>query len=105
MEDEEYQYKLEEYIASGVVELVGMDEDGELIYRITDKAETEAPELWASHREYVDNGLIALFEKGLIAVEYDENLEAIISLSPEGYEEAKQLGLIDFDMDQDIPND
>jgi hypothetical protein len=105
MDDEEYQDRLNEYIASGVVELVGMDEDGELIYSITDKAETEAPELWASHREYVDDALVGLFEKGLITVEYDENLEAILSLGPEGYEEAKKLGLIDFDMDEDIPND
>jgi len=105
MDEEEYDDRLEYYISIGAVDLVGVDEDGEIIYQITDIAETEAPELWESHKRYIDEALIDLYEKGLISVEYDDNLEAIISLSPEGYEEARQKGLIDFDMDQDIPND
>ena len=104
MNEEDYNSKLDYYISIGVIELVGVDEDGEIIYQIMDKAEKEAPELWESHKEYVDQGLIELFEKGLITVEYDDNLEAMISLSSEGYKEAKQLGLIDFEIDKEIPD-
>ena len=52
--DEEFEEKIDYYMSIGVVELVGVDEDGEIVYEITDKAETEAPELWAAHIEYVD---------------------------------------------------
>jgi hypothetical protein len=37
-------------------------------------------------------------------VEYDENLEATLHLSPEGQRLAKQMGLIEMDF-PDIPND
>ena len=46
-----------------------------------------------------------LYEKGLAHIEYNEDLEAIISLSPEGQKLAKEMGLIEMDLDQDIPND
>ena len=99
--DEEFEEKLDYYLSIGVVELVGVDEDGEIIYEITEKAETEAPELWAAHRDYVDQALLDLYDKGLITVEYNENLEALINMTPEGYEAARELGLLDFDEDEE----
>lgn len=98
--------KLAHYIEIGAVELAGMDEDGEFIFQITPKAEEVAPELWESHRQHVDRSLVDLYERGLISVTYDDNLEALIEITPEGREAARQLGLIEIDMnDQDIPND
>jgi hypothetical protein len=98
--------KLEYYIEIGAIELVGMDENGEIIYEITEAAEHLAPELWQSHIDYVDSQLLDLYEKGLLSVEYDENLEASISLTEDGYRIAKEHGLIQIDMDdEDIPND
>ena len=42
----------------------------------------------------------------LIKVEYNENLEAMISMSDEGLRLAKEFGIIPIDMDTfDIPND
>lgn len=99
--DEDFGDRLDYYLSIGVVNLVGVDEDGEIVYEITEKAETEAPELWAAHRDYVDKALIDLYEKGLISIEYTEDLEAMINLSPEGYEAAKELGLLDFEEGQD----
>lgn len=92
--DEEFEDKLDYYLSIGVVELVGVDEDGEIIYEITEKAELEAPELWEAHKDYVDQALLDLYERGLISVEYNEDLEAMISMTPEGYEAVKELGLL-----------
>jgi hypothetical protein len=89
----------------GAVTLEGMDENGELIYAISEDAETLAPELWQSHTEYVNRSLMELYEDGLVEIEYDENLEATIHLSPEGRKIAREKGLIDMDIDWDIPND
>ena len=55
--------------------------------------------------DYVDKNLIELYEEGYIQVEYDENLEAIISLSKEGLQIAKERGILPIDMELDIPND
>ena len=103
MDDDE---KLAHYIEIGAVELAGMDESGEFIFQITEKARDIAPELWEAHEEHINRSLIDLYEKGLINVTYNDDLEAVIEMSPEGHKAAKELGIIELDMhEEDIPND
>ena len=107
MHDDEYDdgdSRLAYYLEIGAVSLEGMDENGEMIFSISETAKDIAPELWQSHIEYVDKSLMELYEAGLVEVEYDENLEATLHLSPEGHKLAKEKGLIELDM-PDIPND
>jgi hypothetical protein len=104
-EDQQDADRLAYYMEIGAVTLEGMDESGELIYAISEDAETLAPELWRSHTEYVNRSLIELYEEGLVEVEYDENLEATLHLSPEGHRIAKEKGLIEMEINRDIPND
>ncbi len=96
--------RLAYYLEIGAVSLEGMDENGEMIFSISETAKDIAPELWESHIEYVDKSLMELYEAGLVEVEYNENLEATLHLSPEGQKLAKEKGLIELDM-PDIPND
>ena len=102
-DDMDADMKLAHYLEIGAIELEGMDENGEMIFSITEKAKDLAPELWEAHIEHIDESLIALYEMDLIEVEYDDNLEAIIKIKPEGYEMAKDMGLIELDTN-DTPN-
>ncbi|NDB82226.1 MAG: hypothetical protein EB127_05715 [Alphaproteobacteria bacterium] len=103
MDDDE---KLSMYLEMGAVELTGMDESGEFIFQITEKAKEVAPELWQAHQDHVDRSLIQLYEAGLIRVSYNDNLEATIEMSEEGHALAKEMGLVEIDMhEDDIPND
>jgi hypothetical protein len=104
-EEEENDHKLAYYLEIGAVSLEGMDESGEMIYSISENAKDLAPELWQSHLDYVDKSLLELYEAGLVEIEYDENLQATIHISPEGKRIAKEKGLIEMDLNQDIPND
>jgi hypothetical protein len=97
--------KMEYYLSIGAIELSGMDEDGEFIFNITDKAKKFAPELWQAHEDHVNESLVQLYEKGLITVTYNDDLEAIIEMSNEGKRLAKELGLVEMDIGKDIPND
>lgn len=97
--------KMEYYISIGAIELAGMDEDGEFIFNITEKAKVLAPELWRAHEEHVSESLVDLYKKGLISVTYNDDLEAVIEMSDEGKKMAKEFGLIEMDIDNDIPND
>jgi len=81
------------YLEIGAIEISGVDKDGEILFSITEKAKELAPELWQSHQEHIDNTFIDLYKKGLIDVEYDENLEAGIKLSEAGIEASKEYGL------------
>ncbi len=97
-EDRENDMQLEYYLEIGAVSLVGMDENGEIIYSIEEKAKEIAPELWEAHIKYVDDSLLKLYEKGLVQVEYDENLDAMLHISPEGQKIAKEMGLIEMNL-------
>ncbi len=108
LEDENDNEDLAYYIEIGVVSLEGMDENGEMIYSIDQEMAKEyAPELWQSHMDYVDKSLINLYKAGLAKIEYDEDLQATIHLSPEGHKVAKEMGLVEMDITdfRDIPND
>ena len=88
---------LDHYIEIGAVEISGIEEDGEFIFKITEKAKEIAPQLWKAHQEHVDEVLLGLFEEGLLNVTYNEDLEAVIELTPEGKAVAKEYGLIEFE--------
>jgi membrane protease subunit (stomatin/prohibitin family) len=97
--------KMEYYLSIGAIELAGVDQEGEFIFNITNKAKRIAPELWQAHEDHVNESLVQLYEKGLINVTYNDDLEAIIEMSDEGKTLAKEMGLIEMDIDNDIPND
>lgn len=104
--EEEESELLEHYIEIGAVEIEGVDENGEIIFAISEKAKEVAPELWESHVRHIDESLIMLYEMDLIDIEYDENLNATIHIKEEGKKVAKDLGLIPMDLDtKNIPND
>jgi hypothetical protein len=96
MSDEDYNM-LEHYLEIGAIEVEGVNEDGEIIFSMSEKAQEIAPELWQAHVQFVDNTLIKLYEDGLINVEYDENLEATIMVSEEAKDMLSQLGLIELE--------
>jgi hypothetical protein len=89
--------KLEYYIEIGAVEIAGIQEDGEFLYEITEKAKDIAPELWESHLEYIDNTILDLYEKGLVNIEYNEDLEASISVSEEAKVILRAYGMYEDD--------
>jgi hypothetical protein len=104
-EEEANDARIAYYLEIGAISFEGVDENGEIIYAISDSAKELAPELWQSHIEYVDKSLIELYEQGLVEIEYNEKLEATIHLTPEGQKIAREKGLIEMDLNPDIPND
>jgi hypothetical protein len=83
--DEKHQEIMEYLILEGAAILDGIDEDGEAIYQFDmDVLEEVMPELHAVMQEDIDQELISLYQKGLINVSYDEDLNAIFEISEEG---------------------
>ena len=96
MTDEETELVIQYLVDHGAAEWDGIDLYGEKMFRFNmDVLAKVMPELWQQVMEDVDNTLLELFEAGLANVEYDENLEATISLTEEGEQALKSLG-IDF---------
>lgn len=97
MEDPEDNDLFDYYMEIGAIELSGIDEFGEIIFKVTDKAKKIAPELWKAHADYVDETLLDLYSKDLISVEYNENLQATISLTEEAQRIIEDKGIMPLD--------
>ena len=88
---------MEYLISEGAAEIDGIDEDGDPIYKFDMEALEEVmPELHQSLLDDMDKVLIDLYEKNLIQISYDEDLNALMSVSPEGKQALEEAG---FDMD------
>ena len=95
MNDEEALNQIQYYIDIGAIRLAGYNEDGEAVFALNEETTKElAPELWQAHMEYIDSNLTKLFEDGLMNVEYDENLDATMHFTKEGYDIAVEKGII-----------
>lgn len=100
MNEEEALQQIQYYIEIGAIRIAGYNEDGEAIFELNEETTKElAPELWGAHMEYVDETLIDLYKDGLVEVEYDENLEVTMNFTKEGYEIAREKGVIPIDQD------
>lgn len=101
MNEEEALEQMQYYIEIGAIRLAGYNENGEAIFELNESVTKElAPELWQAHMEYIDDTLINLYKDGLMDVEYDENLEATMHFTKEGYEIALEKGAIPIDPDE-----
>ncbi len=87
--------RMEHYLEIGAIRFAGYNEEGEAIFELNEAITKDlAPELWDAHMEYVDDNLLELYKDGLLDVEYDENLEATMHFTKEGFEIAKEKGII-----------
>jgi len=96
--DEEHQEIMEYLISEGAAILDGIDENGEPIYKFDmDVLEEVMPELHAVMQQDMDQVLVDLYQQGLIEVSYDENLNALMSISEQGKVALLEAG---FDLDE-----
>lgn len=71
-------------IEAGALELTSVDRDGDPVYRITEKCKDLFPDLYYEHMKNTDDVSFALWQKGLLEINFtDEGNQ--ISMSPENY--------------------
>jgi uncharacterized UBP type Zn finger protein len=86
----------------GAINIDGVSKDGELLYKIDpDKMKEYCPELLEVFNEDLEESLMDLFNKGLVDVQYNENLEAIFSVINEGINEIEKYGFYHMDDPKD----
>jgi hypothetical protein len=95
--NEEHQELMDYLVAEGAASLDGIADDGEPVYKFDmEILEEVMPELHQAMLDDMDQVLLDLYQKGLIEVSYDEDLNAQIAVSEEGRNALIQAG---FDMD------
>lgn len=89
-EEEEFIGYLED---AGALEWVGMDKDGERILKPNMEILREVyPEMYYDMLEDLNETLMTLYEKGLVQIQYDENLEPRFQLSDEAIDFLEENG-------------
>jgi Tfp pilus assembly ATPase PilU len=95
--NEEHKELMEYLVSEGAATLDGIADDGEPVYKFDmEILEEVMPELHQAMLNDMDQVLLNLYQKGLIEVSYDEDLNAQIAVSEEGRNALIQAG---FDMD------
>lgn len=97
-EDQLFTYLLE----VGAVILDGVSKDGEFLYKIDpDLMREYCPQLLDVFQEDLESSLMDLYQKGLVDVSYNEDLEAIFNVSDHGKEEIEKYGFYNMDSPED----
>ena len=98
VDPEEFDRLMEHYTEIGAIAINGINDDGSFIYVVTEKAKEIAPELWEVHHDMIDEALLDLFDKGLIDIEYDEELNVKMKVSDEATKLMYELGYVNMDI-------
>lgn len=95
--NEEHSEIMDYLVSEGAAQIDGIDDEGEPIYKFDmDALEEIMPDLHQVLIDDMDQVLIDLYNEGLLEVSYDEELNAQISVSPEGKIALLEAG---FDLD------
>jgi len=70
--DEAAEFALINLIDKGAVAFEGFGEDGEPLYRFTEKLEDVAPDLYKMHMSMLNTEIMALWEKGFVDMDLFE---------------------------------
>ena len=83
--NEEHREIMEYLVSEGAAELDGIDDEGDPIYRFDmEILEEVMPDLHQVMVDDMDQLLVNLYQKGLIEISYDEDLNALMTVSKEG---------------------
>ena len=78
----------------GAFEWVGMDKDGERVLRPNMEILSQVyPEMYEELLQEVNDTMMHLYEKGLVEIDYSEELEPRFKLSPEAIEFLEENGM------------
>jgi hypothetical protein len=94
-DENDEEHFLEKLVELGIAELNGMTKDGEVTYNFDMIRMKELmPELYEVMIEETEQALVDLYEKGIVDIEYDENLEPYFSIPEEARDALRNIGFI-----------
>jgi len=90
-DDDSISQIIDDLILDGGLEFAGVDpETGEMLYLFTPKIKELMPELYHDHLNFVNEELMALWEKGYVDIDFFKD-DPLISLNEKAYN-SEELG-------------
>lgn len=82
MMDDNLSKNIESLILAGYIEVAGIDgSTGEFLYSVTEKFEKESQEIYQKLIEYVNTGILFLWDEGFLNIRVDETGEFLVSIT------------------------
>jgi hypothetical protein len=92
-DDEAISKIVDNLILEGGIEFAGVDpESGEILYSLTPKIKEIMPELYEEHINFINNDLMALWEKGFVDIDFF-NDDPLIYISDKSYDKTEVMKL------------
>jgi hypothetical protein len=76
---------------TGAIEWIGLDQEGEPVYRITEKCKDVFPEFYAMYRQEVNQTANDLWQLGLVDITFNTDQSVSIRFTSENYSRYRQL--------------
>lgn len=85
MDKDEAEHIIDSLIERGALEMTGVDKDGDVIYRVTEKCKDLFPELYYEHMKQTDDIAFSLWQKDLVDIRFTDDGH-YISIAPNAAE-------------------
>lgn len=92
-DDEALSKIIDNLILDGGIEFSGIDDEtGEMLYTLTPKIKEIMPELYEEHINFINNDLMALWEKGFVEIDFFSD-DPLIYISNKSYDQDEVMKL------------
>ena len=92
-DDEAISQIVDNLILEGGIEFAGIDsETGEIMYSITPKIKELMPELYEEHLNFINDELMALWQKGFVDIDFLSD-DPLIYISDKSYDKSEVMKL------------
>lgn len=92
---------LEFLLENNIIEVVGVNEDGETSYQLTENWQKKYPEFIMDHISAISNSIFRIWHQDFIEVYFDDNGSPLIEITDASYA-AINNNLIDCQDDRDV---
>lgn len=90
-EEEIINQEIARLVEVGAFLIGGMNGEEPYYHMVPEILKIESPSLYAAMMSDIDETLIELFKEGLIDIQYDEDLNVLVSLSEDGKRIAEEM--------------
>ena len=90
-EDERIDQEIQYLLDVGALTISGMDGEEPVYNMVPEVLKVVSPGLYDIMMQEVDNAVLSLYEKGLVSIEYNEDLKAIISITDDGIDMVEEM--------------
>jgi len=90
-EDERIDQEIQYLLDVGALTISGMDGEEPVYNMVPEVLKIVSPDLYEIMMKEIDDTVLSLYKQGLVSIEYNEDLKAIISITDDGIDMVEEM--------------